>query len=135
MWGSKSRSLGQTLRRPRERHRDHILGPNFTKLSQNVNIHNNLDEFDTRSRTVKSRSLGQILQNIVNALEITYFAQILTKIGGNFCENESLNEFENGSISVKNRLQGHISKTPREYPRDNVTQMSQYSSNLFRMCV
>ena len=50
MWGKK---IGQTPRIPCEHARGPIFRQIFIKLGQNFNMHENLDEFETRSFGVK----------------------------------------------------------------------------------
>ena len=59
--GSKSRSLGQILEKPRVCFRGHIFSWIISKLGQNVCLEEILDEFENSSVGSKTRLLGQIL--------------------------------------------------------------------------
>ena len=52
--GSKTRSLGQILKKPLVRSRDHIFSPIIMKLGQNACIHEISEDFENGSCQVKN---------------------------------------------------------------------------------
>ena len=92
--GSKTKSLGQTPKKPCEHSRGHIVGAIFTKLGKNVNLHKCSDEFENGSYWVKKQVKSQ--KKNFEDLRGHFFDPICSELGQNVCLHESLDELKTG---------------------------------------
>ena len=83
--GSKTKSLGQMLKRLCVCSRGHIFSPIIMKLSQNVCLDEILGDFENGSCWAKTRSLGQIVENHCVRSRDHIFSPIIMKLCQNIC--------------------------------------------------
>ena len=100
--GSKTRSLGQILHKPRVRCRCHIFSPIIIKISQDVCLDEIWDESKHWSCLIKNYVAWSNLRKTMLHSRGHIFSQIIMKPGQNVCLDQVLDEFEIGSCVVKN---------------------------------
>ena len=100
--GSKTRSVGQMLKKSCVCSRGHIFSPLIMKPGQNSYLDEISDKLKIGHAGSKTRSLGQILEKPCVHSRHHIFRLIIMKLGQNVCLDKMSREFENGSCCVKN---------------------------------
>ena len=100
--GSKTRSLGQILKKPGVHSWGYIFSPILINLVRLFTLMKSWMSLKIGHVLSKSRLPGQVLEKPSVPSRGHIFNLILMKLGQNVCLNEISDEFENGSCGVKN---------------------------------
>ena len=97
---SKTRTLSQTLKKPRVPSRGQIFSLIVMKHGQNVCLSYISDTFKMGLVKSKTMSLSQILEKPCERFRGHIFSSILLKLGQKVCFDNFLDKYENGSYRM-----------------------------------